>query len=339
MGFQVPWVVSGAKHSARLFRRTYQQQVGAGSGVSRPGDLKVQALSVPGTGVRIAPGGASIQSRDTAASARESYGPILDAELVVPSVPGTGSGSGRRDLVVLEITDPEMLSVTYPAPVDEAGWQDGSNFCRITVIPGVASDAKSLSDVTDPAYANVTGLVLAAINWPASTATITNAMIEDLRRVHSPRSLRVLRTVDLTVAQSLSSTTAAPDGAVFPTEFSGSVGVFDIPEWATHARIQMTWSAINMPGVTERQVHFWVQISANANPNKVVTPQGISNGDGGRENWVRAATVAIPAGLRGIRTGILPKARLAWSLSPEFRPVADNASAMVLDVEFFEDTV
>ena len=127
MGLYVPYVIDGSKHSARLFRRAFQKQVGDGSGVDRPGDLKVSALNVPGPGFRVAPGGGVAQSRDTSAAARESYGPELDQELVVSDVPGTGSQSGRRDLVILEITDPEMESKEYPKPTTDEGVQDGEH--------------------------------------------------------------------------------------------------------------------------------------------------------------------------------------------------------------------
>ncbi|UOQ60391.1 hypothetical protein MUN76_15385 [Leucobacter rhizosphaerae] len=197
--FDVPFVIDKAKHSARLFRRQAQKEAGAGTGVDRPGDLKVQALSTPGAGFRVAPGGATVQSRDTASTDRESYGPVLSVEKTLTGVPGTGSGSGRRDLVIIEITDPEIGSVTYPPPPDPVGtggWLDGDNFCRVTIIQNVDSlvpvaqrPVRSLNQITSGAYANVTGVTLAAITYPASTSTVTNAMIEDLRVVHSPLSV------------------------------------------------------------------------------------------------------------------------------------------------------
>lgn len=240
MGFYVPWVVNGSKHSARLFRRALQQNVGTGSGVSRPEDLKVLPLSVPGTGFRVLPGSGVAQSRDTDTSGRESYGPVLEQELTVSNVPGTGSGEVRRDLVIVEITDPEMKSNAYPRPADdEEGWQDGDNFCRVTVIPNVNAlvpaaqrPVKSLEQIKTGPWANVTGVTLAAINWPASTGTITGAMIEDLRKLQSPKSFRSQIVMFPTGAGT--SGRAMPTGGYGSWPFeAGERPMFDVPEWAT----------------------------------------------------------------------------------------------------------
>lgn len=239
-----PYVVDKSDHSARLFRRQFQQSVGDGSGVSRPGDLKVSALNVPGNGFRVAPGGGVAQSRDTTLSSRESYGPVNNAEIVVTDVPGTGSGDGRRDLVILEITDPAMQSVSYPAPTDPdytGAWLRGSTFAKITVIPGVFSAVTSLDQITSGPYRNVTGVTLAAINWPASTSTISAAMIQDLRKVHRPAIVpgRVGSTTPPT-EQNLTSDT-------FARWISTATWTLPIPDGATYVDLRFdVLNAIHM---------------------------------------------------------------------------------------------
>lgn len=324
MGWYVPWVIDGADHSARLFRRAYQESVGDGSGVSRPGDLKVSALSVPGQGFRVAPGGGVAQSRDTLASARETYSAINDAQIIVEDVVGTGSGSTRRDLVVLEITDPEMESVEYPAPTDpegSGGWQDGDTFCRITVIQNVDAlvpqserPVTSLDQIRSGDYANVTGVTLAAINWPKSTGTIAPSMIEDLREVQNPRTRTEVRSFNLTGPETKERVTAQyPAFATWPpqSETAGDLDVF-IPAWATVMKVVMTVSGFVAPGAGNAYGRFAAQIGANVNPNKVVTQETRWSLDGTaaayRDSVRVADTRAVPAALRGTTQRIYPRA-------------------------------
>ncbi|QIK63194.1 hypothetical protein G7068_08290 [Leucobacter viscericola] len=282
MGFYVPHVINGSKHSARLFRRTLQKENGPGSGVDQPGDLKVLPLNQPGTGFRVMPGGGIAQSRDTDGSRRESYGPILDGELTVTDVPGTGSQTTRRDLIILEITDPEMESVTYLEPVTPESWQDGDSFCRITVIPNVDAlvpqeqrPVTSLNQIKSGAYANVTGITLAAIDWPKSTATITADMITDLRALQNPRRESIARTMSLQEIgglegrQHITSTTAYPAGGTFPTQGNLYQGfLLDIPEWATHWNVQMEWMGLgNYGGKGNGWGYFWIQCGQTVDPD------------------------------------------------------------------------
>jgi hypothetical protein len=282
MGFLVPHVINGSKHSARLFRRTLQKGQGEGSGVDQPEDLKVLPLNQPGPGFRVTPGGGIAQSRDTESSRRESYGPILDQEITITAVPGTGAQTTRRDLVILEITDPEMASVTYPMPETSEGWQDGANFCRITVIPDVNAlvpqeqhPVKSLDQITSGQYANVTGITLAAINWPTSTTTISAEMIEDLRVLQNPRRERVVRTMSLQELGSLpkpehiAATAQYPMGGTFPSHGNLFQGFsLDIPAWATHWNVRMEWMGLaNYGGNGNGYGYLWVQCGQTTDPD------------------------------------------------------------------------
>ncbi|WP_156316586.1 hypothetical protein [Leucobacter japonicus] len=343
-----PYAVAKTDHSARLFRRQFQQSVGEGSGISRPGDLKVQALNVPGNGFRVAPGGGIAQSRDTSTTVRESYGPVNNEEIVVTDVPGTGSGGTRRDLVIVEITDPAMQSVTYPSPADPdytGAWLLGSTFTKITVIQGVAAGVKSLDQITTGPYANVTGVTLAAINWPVSTATITSAMIEDLRTVQSPRSVRILRTwaAPSGFSSQITNTSAWPAGGDWwPSEFVDDVvGAIDIPAWAQRARIVMTWGGVKLPAGAAYGA-TWVQIGLNSDPNRVNCPNTAYQTPGattlGKTTMLAACDIALPAAMRGTSKKFLPKANRTGGTAAA-APILDAGSSLVIDVEFYETAV
>ncbi|UOQ57250.1 hypothetical protein MUN78_16595 [Leucobacter allii] len=340
MGFYVPWVIDGSKHPARLFRRTYQQHEGEGSGVSRPGDLKVEALTVPGTGFRVAPGGGVAQSRDTSGSSRESYGPINDQEIIVSGVPGTGSSGGRRDLVILEITDPEMESVTYPPPADPrgtGGWLDGASFCRITVIPGVGASVTRLEDVSDPAYANVTGVTLAAINWPASTGTITAAMIEDLREVHRPKSDRVLRTRALSGVESDDLTVSAAAGQTWPGLGSDLWGPIKIPSWATHVRGLVRWNGVLLNGDAWGDV--WLRIGTGATRFESTRFDSVASGGNQRTVIEASGGTYLPVAMRGTEQRFYPIGRKDAGSAGSSVVRLDKSSSLTLDVEFYQATV
>ncbi len=334
MGFYVPWVIDGAKHSARLFRREHQLNVGDGSGIARPADLKVQALAVPGTGFRVAAGGATAQSRDSSAASRESYAVVNDAQIVVSDVPGTGSSGARRDLVILEITDPEMQSKTYPAPSTPEGWQDGGNFCRVTVIPDVDSmvpaaqrPVKSLDQLTTGAYANVTGVTLAAIKWPASTGTITNAMIEDLREVQSPRRAELTFARPRVAAddgpQNFLTKRTSDGGEYFPGG-GGYANQFEafVPPWATRMILEPHWMSVRYVGGKNVRGRYWMEFGteyrAGTWPGKrqyeFATQQfqfdAAENGNTHRTNWPLMDNVAVPAKLRGKNVTFVFKAGL-----------------------------
>lgn len=343
MAFDVPYVINGSKHSARLFRRQYQNSSGEGSGVTRAGDLRVEPLNVPGPGFRVAPGGATVQSRDTFASSRESYGPVNDQEIVVTGVPGTGSGETRRDLVILEITDPQMESVTYPEPTTPEGWQDGDNFCRITIIqdvdslvPAAERPVRSLDQITTGAYANVSGVALAAITYPASTSTITASMVEDLRKVQSPKRDIHTRNYELTSGQesAITATSAYPAGATWPShaEVDDAWARILIPEWATRMRVVMTWNGVLIPGGAATG-WAWVQVGLNTNPDRVVTQGRRWNTQ--RDGWRATGTVAVPESMRGTVQGFFPRAtRLSGTNSTA--PVLDASSGLDLLVEFLQ---
>ncbi|WP_156316526.1 hypothetical protein [Leucobacter japonicus] len=236
--------------------------------------------------------------------------------------------------------------MTYPAPTTPEEWQDGNNFVRVTVIPGVAAGVKSLDQITTGPYANVTGVTLAAINWPVSTGTITNAMIEDLRVVQSPRSVRILRTWASPSGFSSQITNVDPwptGGDWWPSEFVDDVvGAIDIPSWAQRARIIMTWAGVKIPAGRSLGA-TWVQIGLNSDPNRVNCPNTVyetpNSTTVGKDMMAAACDVAIPSGLRGTSKKFLPKAYRTASSTASAAPILDAGSSLVLDIEFYETAV
>jgi hypothetical protein len=229
----VPWFVGGgAQHSPEVARLVPYALSGGAEGIVESGDLKVVPLSVPGGGVRVLAGGALILNR-AAGGAQQTYvgrNPTVDQVTIA----ATGSGGSRTDLIVAQVEDPNMPGEP---------WQDPANptvgpYIYTRVIPNVPAGTTRLQDVAG--YEGRSAVTLARVTLPASTGTVTAAMITDLRKLARPRSERVVVTA------------ALPSAAVNLTSSSyidwpnGGVSVV-VPEWATRAavRIEMLAALLN----------------------------------------------------------------------------------------------
>lgn len=341
MAFEVPYVVHGAMHSARLFRRQYQASVGPGSGVTRPGDFKVLPLSTPGDGVRVLSGGGTAQSRDTSATERESYAVENASQETVTGLAGTGTGETRRDMVIIEITDPSMTSVSYPDPAGASGtWTDGSDFARVTVIQNVGS-ATRLEDVSLSAWRYVTGITLATIDYPASTSTISEGMITDRREVQKPErgSQKVTLELSGSTTYPVVSTSAYPGGSTWPSTATADPKLsIRIPADATVAKITGTWFQVISPGAGNSYGSVWVQLAPSSDPDSVVTSRARwsvdgSATDGSRASCGLAAVVDIPEGLRGETVQFIPRACRDYGAESQALTL-DQYSSFSLEVLF-----
>lgn len=168
----VPIATTGATHTAQQFRMMVRDLARDNQGVTTGSDLKVTALSTPGAGVQVADGSAVITGR--VSSIQGSYSAYnIGADTV--SISATG-GSPRSDMLVLRVEDPDYEGTRNPATDPIVFWE---------VVPNVGSSATAVPS-------GYSAIPIARIDIPASTATITNAMIVDLRRVANPRRDRIL---------------------------------------------------------------------------------------------------------------------------------------------------
>lgn len=336
--FGAPYAMDGTIIPGAGLRRQLQRDVGTGSGVVRPGDLKITQMTPPGAGVKIAAGDDLIQSGDPGAN-RETYGiPLFTEQNYMgddgEGLPGTGSQvptGGRRDMVFHEVLDPELPKHYTP----RENWPDGA-LSKLSVIQNVGKAAKRIEDV--PALAGVTGYALAAITYPADTATVTNSMIEDLRVVQSPRSAVATRQYELVASdgsQAITSTAAYPSGQTWPSQIESAWAQIEIPEWAARMRIVLTWSGVQIP-TGAATGYVWVQVGENVNPDRRVLQARKWAND--REGWRATGDIAVPASMRGKPQWFFPRAtRLTGTNATA--PVLDSLSGLDLLVEFYEGAV
>jgi hypothetical protein len=222
----VPWFVGGgAEHSPEVARLLAFAAIGGAEGIVEPGDLKVLPLDVPSGSVRVVIGAALIRNRATG-GAQQTYVARNPTEDVV-SISETGSSGGRSDLIVAQIEDPNMAGEPWQDPTDPKV----GPYVFTRVIPNVPAGTTRLQDV--PGYEGRSAITLARVDLPASTGTVTAALITDLRKLARPRSERQVvkgTLTDKTVTLSTSSWQAFPEKPI-----TGLV----IPTWATHAVIRI----------------------------------------------------------------------------------------------------
>lgn len=212
--YQVPILTNGATHSAEQFRAMVQDLARGSEGITAGTDLKVSQLGTPGGGVQIAEGSAVVRGRVSAFQGTYS---ARNQGAVTMSIASQGAGSGRSDMVILRVEDPQYEGTLNPAT-------DQINYFQ--VISNVSSSATTIPG-------GLTGIPLARIDIPASTSTITNAMIVDLRQIANPRRDR-----SQFVHSPTSTSTAISNSNGTYTYFSSEPGwTVAIPTWASKAII------------------------------------------------------------------------------------------------------
>jgi len=329
----VPWFVGGgAEHSPEVARLLAYAATGGAEGIVLPTDLRVAPLSVPGSGVRVLPGAALVRNR-ASGGALQTYVARLPVANTV-SISATGSGAGRSDLIVARIEDPYVAGTPYQEPENPAS----GPYVFTRVISNVPKGTTRLQDLA--AHANSSAITLARVDLPASTGTVTAAMITDLREVAIPRQTRRLFTYNLSSGDGTHYLSS--DGAEqFWPNVPDTVWYVDIPEWATHANIIGHWGGVKMQKSTAWGT-VWVRLGRpdGYGEGNVRTQDqrwdaeasGTAN-DQVRETWAAADDVTIPAAMRGTRQPIrLMGRRSAAGASPGL----DSASSISVDVQFTE---
>ncbi|MFD8384246.1 hypothetical protein ACFV2X_37980 [Streptomyces sp. NPDC059679] len=218
-----PIATTGAMHTAQQFRMMIRDLSRANQGITEGDHLKVTALATPGGGVQIADGSAVIIGR--VSSVQGSYSAYNIGVDTSVTIAPTG-GSGRSDMVILRVEDPEYEGTRDPATDPIAYFE---------VVSNVSSSATTVPS-------GYSAIPLARIDIPASTATITNSMIKDLRKVANPRRDRILYPY---YAQD-PLVTISGTSETWKTHPNLTMATIAVPSWATTAKIVFTVSGIRL---------------------------------------------------------------------------------------------
>jgi hypothetical protein len=306
--FPQPILTNGATHSAQQFRMLVRDLANGAEGITQGDDLKVTQRSTPGAGITVGDGSAVVRGRFTTFQGHYSACNIGSVDVAIAS---TGSGSGRSDMVILRIEDPEYEGSVNPATGQVAYFQ---------VISGVSSSATAIPD-------GRTGIPLARIDIPASTATITNAMITDLRKIANPRRQRRMYTHSPATDSALigSSTTYS----YFSTEPGQNI---DVPDWATTARIRVDVSPLRYS-----VADFFGNLRATFGASLTTQSTGLDDNQGSGIRKIPAIcadTLTIPSAYRA--TTQLLRAQANGNSGNTGRINVTTSTTFVYDVEFEE---
>ncbi|UOR02056.1 hypothetical protein MUN77_01610 [Leucobacter allii] len=341
------WFIGGgAEHTAEMVRRdTYAKLKGA-EGVCEVGDMRVLPTAVPGGAVRITIGSVYVNSLYSGA-VRETYmGSVVTQETV--AVPQNTEGSPRRDLIVARFKDPYVQGSPWPDP--GAGIEDpdaaaearaGAQYLFIERVPSVPGGTTRLQDVAG--FESDTAYTLARIDIPASTGTITSAMITDLRQVHTRRLVREMRINALQGEERETLVATAENGEWFPN--AGALQYIDVPVWATRMQIEGDWIGC-LAGPGQSSGACWVEFGPSAGGNsRIYKAQGNNwnipeTPDSKAVQMATATEMSVPAAVRGVRqVPFIMKARIKTSSGNDARPYMNPGSSTKLCITFYEDAL
>ncbi|MCD1287348.1 MULTISPECIES: hypothetical protein [unclassified Brevibacterium] len=289
----VPWAIgNGAENSVELARAGITSATSGATGIAEPGDFIVKALPTPGAAVRVHKGGGVIKSTYPGVFG-QSYAVQEQSYTDVP-VAATGSSAGATKYVYVLIKDPQYGGQNPPS-VENGPYND---YAVTTTLP------------VDQPY-----LLLAKINQPKSTATIAQAMIEDLRKVANPLWEPIHRSrpsLSTDTGMKLSSTT----GEWFPGDGAetGARQIVDVPDFAVKMILKPSWLSVRYDAGKNAFGQFWLSYGPNDNPLKYSTQEFQFDSAGAaanayRTNWLGSAYVTVPKECRGAQITFAFRAR------------------------------
>lgn len=323
--FQNAYAIDGGRLPASMLRMLAYIATSGATGIVTPNDLRVSALPTPGGGVQIGPGGAVIATNFSGSTTQQSYAVANDGTVTL-NIPATAIAI-RTYNVIVRIDDPEYGGQTPANPLE-------ATYCS----------PEAIMDISNLPYPFVH---LARVRMPAETATITEDMITDVRKVAIPRRERHLRTYNLITADGDHYLTNTSNGQNWPF-LEISHWTVDIPQWATRANIVATWGGVRVRS-SPAAGYTWARIgySDGINQGGVRTQDqafdltnATSNTGWTRETWTNGDDIYIPGSLRGTNQPLrLLGRRIDSNTVTSNAPLLTGTSSIMLDVEFYETAV
>lgn len=315
------WAVEGAQSSARIARLQLTSASRSGNGIVESADLAVRELAVPGTSVRIDPGAAIILGQE--AAFQGSYYAHNIGEATLPISP-TDSTGGRSDLIVLRVEDPGIDGTPWT-------WDPATDpVYYFRVIEGVSATETQ-------APAGSTAIPLARIDIPVSTATITQAMITDVRQSANPRTERIMRIQRGVEPIDYAGNIVEPDWENWPDPG----WTVDVPSWATTAQIVATWG--NVDHVSGAETLGWHRVRLLSGGTEAVTYKARWNfnwtGSVARHTMINADEIFIPEAMRGTTASLYMQAQGDDGITPANHLEADGATQCVVDITWLDKPV
>ena len=333
MAFGSVYAVDGSELTGPVLRAQLQSATRAGEGIIEYGDLRVRELAVPGTSVRVASGSCVIRGKEVSFQGSY-YGTNFGEENI--EIPETGA-SPRSDMIVAQVEDPTISGSPWGHdPATEP-------LVYIRRIPGVPSTATTIAQTSQP---GITAIPLARIDLPASTGTVVQARIVDLRQMMDERSKVVMRVQRGVSPIDYAGNITSPDFENWPDLVWTDV---DVPSWATQVQIDAIWGQCGFfpddkaggSGSTDARGQARVSLGVTGNVVRsdwsAYNFNEMSPTNGTREVIVNFDQVNIPAAMRGITTSL--QMQVSGDPDARGRLRADGSSNFRVTLNFLERPV
>lgn len=221
---EAPLSVDGALIGSAHVRRGNYMAARGNEGILEGPDLKVSQLPTPGNGVLISAGNGVVKNRYQTVPNEAYVVANPSVHTVLPESMPTSQPSAKSYLVLVTVGDPEFSQVGHPwMPSEPLDPEEAEDFQYVRVwLYEVAAGTTAFTG-------GFPALVLARIDIPPSTTTITNVMITDLRKLANPRVSEELYIVNGLAANDLN--TVSPAYETF-----GQSQSVAIPTWASRAK-------------------------------------------------------------------------------------------------------
>lgn len=324
----MPWFVGGgAEHSPQVARLLAHAAFGGKEGIIGPADCQVKEMAVPGPQVRVLPGAAAIRNR-AAGAEYEMYAGRLPTQDTVDIAP-TGVGEVRHDMIAAVVMNPYQPGENWPAVADPKV----GPYIDTMVLPNVGSTAETIAQ----AGYDYSGIALARVRIPASTGTIDQSMITDLRRLSNPRMQTIQRIINLPDSAP-ADVNGGLDWRVWPNAANWQVR---IPEWATLCQIKGTMSGSRLIDVGAAGGQWVGQIRVQ-HGDLYTAPAEVNldviGGGGATQSaptFMCAGDLYIPADHRGTTRDLSFQ---SWRRSNEGASLqADWGTTVVIEVTYYEE--
>ncbi|MGH3424364.1 MAG: hypothetical protein ACRDO8_06540 [Nocardioidaceae bacterium] len=268
MTFQQPvYAIDGGTITGQLYRLQLRSATQYQAGVVSPLDLEVRELTTPGTSVRILNGECVILG-DAVVNQGSYYGfNSGDHELPIAATDASGP---RSDMIAVQAQDPSYSGSSFT----------GDPATDVLVVPVVESNVAP--DATGTSLVNA--IPLARIDLPASTATVTQDMITDVRRVANPLSEYVQDSTQSTDSTGGTKDAGFANFQAFPLDAQWTVHV---PSWATTVDLQVISYGVRLGngggffGASHIQFGSWTGAQATFDQNWNGNPARFTIATGG----------------------------------------------------------
>lgn len=317
----VPWMVeNGALHSASLARKFAYAAVGGNEGIVGPMDLEVRQLAVAGTKIRVYPGLAAIKNRASGALNEMYLGSMLTEEEV--DIVATGGGGPRSDMICARVENPWLSGEPWADPPSVPN----GPYIKTVVISNVGSSAV----VPPPGNGNAL-IPLARIDLPASTATVIQSYITDLRFMAN--SLEESQLLIVPVPGQHSLLTSQNTYITWPNPPMNSQTV-KVPEWATRCLIDGTVAVVQMGAGGNARGDMRAVLGSQVT-GAMQWDYDNSSAGADRGNLVFGGSIAVPAAYRGTTQAFKTEARGYTVASGNTAPIyAELYSTVIARIKF-----